>query len=185
MPDQYTYPIPEPISQSTRHAHDPRIGGCGVRFLNTWWPSQSRFRWVGGRKWDSWSQKRKIRIKNAKEGNKTKKSSNCKLRVHRTQNTAIKGQAKTHNIHRLLVKAHHLLRDITPTQRVTFMPKFTEMIRSEYNMIYARRVRNSLESRPSLSRSAGCIASPARGRKGLATLARFSCRGGRTRLTFG
>ena len=28
---------------------------------------------------------------------------------------------------------------------------------------------------PSLSRSAGCIASPARGRKGLATLARFSC----------
>ena len=28
---------------------------------------------------------------------------------------------------------------------------------------------------PSLSRSAGCIASPAHGRKGLATLARFSC----------
>ena len=33
----------------------------------------------------------------------------------------------------------------------------------------------SLVSRPLLFRSAGCITSPARGRKGLETLARFSC----------
>ena len=33
----------------------------------------------------------------------------------------------------------------------------------------------SLASRPSYFRSAGCIASPARGKEGLETLARFSC----------
>ena len=34
---------------------------------------------------------------------------------------------------------------------------------------------SSLASRPSYFRSAGCIASPARGKEGLETLARFSC----------
>ena len=44
--------------------------------------------------------------------------------------------------------------------------------------MYQRGQVLSLVSRPLLFRSAGCITSPARGRKGLETLARFSCANG-------
>ena len=46
---------------------------------------------------------------------------------------------------------------------------------TDHKLKHGLIIKCSLISRPSRSRSARCIASPARKRKGLATLARFSC----------